>query len=260
LMAYDFAGSWSTVSDNQANLYGGQGFSNVSGDDAFKSYVSRGATASKINLGMPIYGRGFEQTNGLHQAYSGIGTGTWEAGVWDYKALPMSGATVTEDSTNVASYSYDSSKKELISYDTPNIVKTKAQYVVSKGMAGSMFWELSADKTGADSLVGTSLNVYGSKDATQNHISYPDSVWTNIANNMGQGTSGGGGSGGTSTTTTAGSSPTGSCGNVAAWASGTVYTVGQQASYNGHLWTAKWWTEGDTPGGSAGAWTDNGAC
>jgi chitinase len=61
---------------------------------------------------------------------------------WDYKALPISGAVVTEDSTTVSSYSYDSSKKELISYDTPNIVKTKAQYVVSQGMAGSMFWEV----------------------------------------------------------------------------------------------------------------------
>jgi hypothetical protein len=29
---------------------------------------------------------------------------------------------------------------------------------------------------------------------------------------------------------------------------------------SGHLWTAKWWTEADTPGGAAGVWTDNGAC
>ncbi|CDO70253.1 hypothetical protein BN946_scf184942.g53 [Trametes cinnabarina] len=29
---------------------------------------------------------------------------------------------------------------------------------------------------------------------------------------------------------------------------------------SGHLWTAKWWTQGDTPGGQAGVWTDDGAC
>ncbi|KAI0076286.1 class III chitinase [Panus rudis PR-1116 ss-1] len=52
----------------------------------------------------------------------------------------------------------------------------------------------------------------------------------------------------------------GSCANVAAWSSTSVYTGGQQVTYNGHLWTAKWWTQGDTPGGSAGAWADNGAC
>ena len=32
-------------------------------------------------------------------------------------------------------------------------------------------------------------------------------------------------------------------------------------SYNGHTWTAKWWTQGDIPGNnSQGVWTDNGSC
>jgi hypothetical protein len=57
-----------------------------------------------------------------------------------------------------------------VSYDTPNIVKAKAQYVQNKGLAGSMFWELSTDKVGAGSLVGTSHSVYGTLDQTQNHI------------------------------------------------------------------------------------------
>ncbi len=38
------------------------------------------------------------------------------------------------------------------------------------------------------------------------------------------------------------------------------YTGGQKVTYNGHLWTAKWWTYNSTPGGAAGDWTDNGAC
>lgn len=44
-----------------------------------------------------------------------------------------------EESNNVASYSYDSAKQELISYDTPNIVKTKAEYINSNGMAVRKF-------------------------------------------------------------------------------------------------------------------------
>ena len=55
------------------------------------------------------------------------------------------------------------------------------------------------------------------------------------------------------------SPPPGSC-SAPAWASGSVYTNGQEVSYNGHTWTAKWWTQGDTPGGSAGVWTDDGPC
>jgi chitinase len=62
------------------------------------------------------------------------------------------------------------------------------------------------------------------------------------------------------TTTAPPGGGTGGCAAVAAWNSGTAYTGGMQVSFNGHLWTAKWWTEADTPGGAAGVWTDNGPC
>lgn len=55
----------------------------------------------------------------------------------------VAGAQVFENTTDVSSYSYDSAKKELVSYDTPNIVKIKTQYINSKGLGGSMFWEVS---------------------------------------------------------------------------------------------------------------------
>ncbi|MGA4845281.1 glycoside hydrolase family 19 protein [Streptomyces sp. G5(2025)] len=43
------------------------------------------------------------------------------------------------------------------------------------------------------------------------------------------------------------------------WSSSTVYTGGKSASYNGHNWTAKWWTQNETPGRS-GVWADQGTC
>mgnify|MGYP003423222538 FL=1 len=46
----------------------------------------------------------------------------------------------------------------------------------------------------------------------------------------------------------------------AAWNASTAYTTGSTVSYNGHVWTARWWTYNDTPGGAAGVWTDGGAC
>ncbi|KAI0341213.1 class III chitinase [Trametopsis cervina] len=86
----------------------------------------------------------------------------------------------------------------------------------------------------------------------------PSGEWSAISACTGSGSS----PSSPSSSSTAGStSPTGtSCGGVAAWSATAVYTGGQQASYGGHLWTAKWWTQGDTPGGSTGVWTDNGAC
>ncbi|KZW04002.1 hypothetical protein EXIGLDRAFT_743634 [Exidia glandulosa HHB12029] len=256
LMAYDYAGSWSTVSADQSNVYGGvTGFST---DSALSYFIGQGATASKIAFGIPIYGRAFEQTNGIYQPFNGIGPGTWEAGVYDYKALPLAGASVVENSTTLASYSYDASKKELVSYDTPGIVTKKVAYLNSKGLAGTMYWELSADKTGSASLLHTAASSLGALDSSQNHINYPNSVYDNIRNKLG--------SGGTVTTTSSGSTPTGGtgtgkCAGVPAWTAAAVFTGGQSATYNGHLWTAKWWTQGETPVVKAdGVWVDNGAC
>ncbi|KAF7377724.1 hypothetical protein MSAN_00195400 [Mycena sanguinolenta] len=253
LMAYDYAGSWLTWSDNQANLYGGAR-TNVSTDAAVKHFVSSGATIGKIAMGIPLYGHAFENTAGLGQPYNGIGPGTIQAGIYSYNVLPLAGAQVFENTTDVSSYSYNSATKELVSYDTPDIVKLKAQYTNANGLAGSMFWDLSTDKVGADSLVGVSAGVLGSLDTTLNHINYPNSEWDNIRNNMGTSTTT------SSTGTSTGTPGSGICAGVAAWSATAIYTGGLKATYNGHLWTAQWWTQGDTPGGGAGVWVDGGAC
>lgn len=52
----------------------------------------------------------------------------------------------------------------------------------------------------------------------------------------------------------------GGSGCAPAWNSSTAYTGGAVVSYNGHNWTAKWWTQNDVPGGPAGVWTDDGPC
>ena len=47
---------------------------------------------------------------------------------------------------------------------------------------------------------------------------------------------------------------------ASAWNATTVYVGGNEASYNGHNWTAQYWTEGNTPGSAGGPWTDDGPC
>ncbi|KIY65734.1 glycoside hydrolase family 18 protein [Cylindrobasidium torrendii FP15055 ss-10] len=185
LMAYDYAGSWSNFTDNQANVYGGA-ISGVSTDSAIKYYTESGATIGKINMGMPLYGRAFEETDGIGSTFNGIGEGTVEAGIYSYNVLPIDGAEVFENTTDISSYSYDSAKKELVSYDTPNIIKLKTQYVNDNALAGAMFWELSTDRTGDDSLVKTAATELGALDTTENHISYPNSQYDNLKANFGQ--------------------------------------------------------------------------
>lgn len=60
------------------------------------------------------------------------------------------------------------------------------------------------------------------------------------------------------TATSTGGSGGGTC--ATAWSSTTAYTSGNKVSYNGHNWTANQWNYNEVPGGSSGAWNDNGAC
>lgn len=135
---------------------------------------------SEIITGIPLYGRAFEDTNGIGQPYSGAripfifsrvayslrlidrldparlklaSTRIIRYRVRLHQQLPCSinwfrlvtvaGAQVFENTTDVTSYSYDATKKELVSYDTPDIVKLKAQYINAHSLSGSMFWDVS---------------------------------------------------------------------------------------------------------------------
>lgn len=193
LMAYDFAGSWDSNSGHQANLY--KNPSNLAStpyaaDEAVNAYINGGVAANKIVLGMPLYGRAFENTEGIGASYSGVGAGSWENGVWDFKALPRPGAVETNLPEIGASYSYDASAKKLVTYDTPEIASLKAEYILNKGLGGGMWWESSCDHdpTGpqADkSLIKTVIDKWGGPDSakldnSENTLTYPGSKYDNM--------------------------------------------------------------------------------
>lgn len=64
----------------------------------------------------------------------------------------------------MASYSYDNSTQELISYDNVAEAKLKATYIQSKGFGGALYWESSADKSGTESLISTFAESFGTPD------------------------------------------------------------------------------------------------
>ncbi|GES58494.1 class V chitinase [Aspergillus terreus] len=195
LMAYDYSGSWGQIAGHQANIRPSMDkpastpFNTV---QAVDHYTGAGQVPpSKIVLGMPLYGRAFTNTDGPGTPFSGVGQGSWENGVWDYKALPRPGATEQLDSNIGASWCYDSGSRTMVSYDNIAAAELKRTYIQQRGLGGGMWWETSGDKGGktakkADgSLIGTFVEGVGgvsALDQTQNAIDYPDSRYDNLRN------------------------------------------------------------------------------
>src|SRR5436190_5460088 len=185
------AGGWDSVSGHQANIYkssSNTASTQFSADDAITYYTTVGGiNPSKICLGMPIYGRAFLNTDGPGKPFSGVGEGSWENGVWDYKGLPRPGATEYYDSNLIASWSYDPGRRMMVTYDTPEAQRRKSQYIKDKGLGGAMWWESSADKKGDQSLVWVVANALGTSnysnlDQTDNLLNYPRSKYDNLRN------------------------------------------------------------------------------
>ncbi|PVH75948.1 glycoside hydrolase family 18 protein [Cadophora sp. DSE1049] len=188
LMAFDYAGSWSDLAADQANLFASVGNPAATPFDtqtAVDYYLSQGIALDKIVLGMPLYGRSFEANEGLGQPFNGVGDGTWEPGVYDVKDLPLSGATEFNDTTTGSSYSYDPVKKQLVSYDSLVVAKQKAAWIQQKGLGGGMWWESSADGVGNNSLIQSVVDILGGEDGSglgtsPNQLSYPGCTYDNL--------------------------------------------------------------------------------
>ncbi|RMI95092.1 Chitinase 1 [Fusarium kuroshium] len=192
LMAYDYAGSWSTHTGHNANLYANDEEPDATPfntDDAVRAYLDAGVPAEKLVLGVPIYGRSFQGTAGLGEPFVDVGFGSWEKGVWDYSALPKDGAVPGFDPAARAHYSYNAATGEFISFDPPEAVQQKVAYLQQLGLGGAMFWEASADKSGSASLLETSFQSLEMLDNTDNWLHYPNSRYRNIASGMGEGAS-----------------------------------------------------------------------
>jgi chitinase len=188
LMAYDFAGSWDHTSGHQANIRkcGPKPQSTpFCAEEAIDYYINNGIPSNKMVLGMPLYGRAFCNTAGPGEPYNGIGAvdsdhGSWEAGIWDYKALPRPGAQEHFDSDIIASWSYDSNAKMMVTYDTVGCEKKKCEYIKKKKLGGAMWWETSGDRKGGGSLIATVAGELGNLDKKPNCLSYPQSKFDNI--------------------------------------------------------------------------------
>ncbi|KAJ1328089.1 Glycosyl hydrolases family 18 [Microdochium nivale] len=187
IMNYDYAGGWNlNHTGHNANLFPNPYNPDSTPFSTFRTvtdYIRAGVPTHKMIMGIPLYGRSWEGTKGLGLPANGTGPGSWEAGTWDYKVLPLPGSVEKYDPVAFASYSEDKANEKIISYDTVTSVNNKLAFLSELQLGGTMFWEASADRNDSKSLIATSFNGQGGMarlDKRQNLVSFPESVYDNV--------------------------------------------------------------------------------
>ena len=185
-MAYDYSGSFSRVTSHQAGVYADKADpdnTETTTNAAVQGYLTGRVPSDKLVLGMPLYGSVFQGTDGLGYAFDNSRTRQLEstsASDYLYSELPKDGEMVHVDKEAMAAWTYNTTSRELISFDNPETTRLKAKYIQDQGLAGAMFWEASGDKPGNDSLVKILSENMGQLDASPNMLNYPKRPWANI--------------------------------------------------------------------------------
>ena len=166
VMTYDFHGGWESQTGHQAAMTGDAGGYDVL--TAIDQFRQASVDLSKVVLGAPAYTRawggvqdggtyGYQQAGDSSQA-----AGSLEAGSYDVKDL-LTGVENGDlplfwDDTAKAAFVYDSVSGLWSSIETAATVAGKAAYVQEAGLGGLMFWALSNDAEGDQSLVDAAFD------------------------------------------------------------------------------------------------------
>ena len=153
LMSYDYYESEDDhTTGNHAPLYTNAADpKQVSVDASVQAYLNAGVPADKIVLGVPFYGHAWSDV-------ADSGHGLFQPGKKtklnaDYNQIVnthlKNGFTRYWDSTASAPYLYNPANQTFITYDDPESIALKCQYVLTHKLAGIMFWEYSGDADGA---------------------------------------------------------------------------------------------------------------
>ena len=166
VMSYDFHGAFDPITGHNAPLYANtqdqDQLFNV--DSAMKEYVNTWKVPkSKLLMGIPYYGRGWgdvdpiQVVNGLPGLFApGSATvhGTWDdvgqnTGTHPWYVLKEKAASEEYgrywDTESKVPYLYSLEKKELLTYDDPESIRNKVDYINREGYGGAIVWDISGD-------------------------------------------------------------------------------------------------------------------
>ncbi|XP_022243409.1 probable chitinase 10 [Limulus polyphemus] len=155
IMSYDYSGSRDKATKHHSPLYYHQKDKDPDFNSNFSMnyWLHKGATPTKLVMGIPFYGRSFTLSNpsssGLNAPVKGKGlpgTYTREGGFLSYyeicSRIKIQGWI---KKTDPATGPYAYGMNQWVGYDDPASVARKAQYIIDKGFGGAMMWSLDLD-------------------------------------------------------------------------------------------------------------------
>jgi chitinase len=148
IMTYDIHGTWDRYTDFNSPLYNNTDASpqyKWSVDSSVDAWLNAGFPAEKLILGIPFYGYRYDavtnMNNGLYQTYSGGASISYANIASNY--LNKTGFTRYYHQQSMVPWLYNGST--FITYDDPQSIGAKTQYIKSKNLGGGAVWELSQD-------------------------------------------------------------------------------------------------------------------
>ncbi len=151
VMSYDFFNSLTPTTGHHAGLYRAASASPTDrdADTSIKQHLAAGIPPEKLVLGVAFYGRGFTGVtplnNGLNQPYERFEAAHDYSELAD-KLIGRQGFVRYWDDRAKAPFLWNSASRTFITYDDPQSIGIKAQYVKAQHLGGMMFWELSEDR------------------------------------------------------------------------------------------------------------------
>ena len=153
VMTYDFFNSLTPTTGHHAGLYAAPfaAPTDRNADASIKQHLAAGIPADKLVLGVAFYGRGFAgvkpQRLGLNQPYERFEAAHPYVELVD-KFIGRDGFVREWDAKAQAPFLWNAQTRAFITYDDPQSIAVKADYVRKNRLGGMMFWELSQDSGG----------------------------------------------------------------------------------------------------------------
>ncbi len=160
LMSYDYyESSTDAITGHHAPLYTNPiDPKHVSADASVKLFEQAGVPAHKLILGVPFYGRAWAEVGDTnHGLYQPGKKATVWATYHDIAGTFLSTGYVRYwDSVASAPYLYNPATHMFVSYEDPESIAAKCQYVLKHDLGGMMFWDYTSDS--ADHALLNSIN------------------------------------------------------------------------------------------------------